>query len=280
MTIGRTDDTILSGTAAEMRVRIYRADRAERVAPLVLHLHGGAFVGGTLDDGAVVATLLAEAGAVVVSLEYPLAPGNPFPHALEAGYRALSWLHDHRASLSAKSARLYVAGEESGGNIASALALMARDQQSPPLAGQILLSPMLDPCMATSSIRKADAGPVGCKWADGWQGYLGSADKASHPYAAPLGSSRLGALAPALVLTAEDDPMRDESLRYAERLGACGVPVEHGVLPGPTGWPCAICGCGDLTAPWVGELRQRFVQFFAETAHRRSQAPTLLPVRA
>ncbi|QCI62903.1 alpha/beta hydrolase [Phreatobacter stygius] len=280
MTITRTNDTILNGTADPMRVRIYRGGRAERAAPLVLHLHGGAFVGGTLDDGAVISTLLAEAGAVVVSLDYPLAPGNPFPYALEASYRALVHLYDNRAALAAKSSRLYVAGEESGGNIASALALMARDQQSPPLAGQILLSPMLDPCLASGSIRDADAGPVGCKWADGWQGYLGSADKAAHPYAAPLGSSRLGDLAPALVLTAEDDPMRDESLRYADRLDLCGVSAERDVLAAPTGWPCALGGCGDLKAPWVSELRQRFALFFAETAHRRASASAPLPVRA
>jgi acetyl esterase len=279
MTTGWTDDIILKGTADAMPVRIYRAEASERAAPLVLHLHGGAFVGGTLEDGAVVSTLLARSGAVVVSADYPLAPEHPFPGALEASYRALVHLRDHRSDFAAKSSRLYVAGEESGGNLASALALMARDQLCPPLAGQILLSPMLDPCLATSSIRKAEAGAVGCKWADGWHGYLGTADKASHPYAAPLGSSRLGHVAPALVLTGEDDPMRDESLRYAERLAGCGVCAKSVVLPAPTGWPCALCGCGSLDAPWVEELCRNFRAFFAETAGRRASAPQSLPLR-
>ncbi len=143
-------------------------------------------------------------------------------------------------------------GEEAGGNLAAGLALMVRDQRSPALAGQILLSPMLDACLATESVRLAEAGPVGCKWADGWHQYLGTADKACHPYAAPLGSSRLGGLAPALIVTAEDDPMRDESLAYAKRLRASAVAVQEHMLPAPTDWPCALaeadslnCGLGD-----------------------------------
>ena len=74
-------------------------------------------------------------------------------------------------------------------------------------------------------MRQAEAGPVGCKWADGWHEYLGSADKAAHPYAAPLVSSRLSNLPPTLILTAEDDMLRDESLCYARRLRAAGVAV-------------------------------------------------------
>ena len=160
---------------------------------------------------------------------------------------------------------LLVAGEEAGGNLAAALALMARDQQSPQLAGQILISPMLDPCLATRSIREAEAGAVGCKWADGWHQYLCSPDKAAHPYAAPLGSTRLAGLPPALVLTADDDPMRDESLSYARRLGDFGITVQQHVLRGPTGWPDALfeSAHGD---PWAKAVREHFVEFFESLA--------------
>jgi acetyl esterase/lipase len=259
--------------------RVYRKGSCPRSAPLVLHLHGGAFVGGSLDSGRMVSSLLADAGAVVVSVDYPLAPALQFPHALQAAYRALSSLHSSRTNWVSKKSGIFVAGEEAGGNLAAALALMARDQQGPPLAGQILLSPMLDPCMATCSIRQAEAGPVGCQWADGWHQYLGSADKAAHPYAAPLGSSRLAGLAPALVLTAQDDPMRDESVSYARRLRESGVVVQEHVLAGPTGWPNALgfwqqsfdrleaylSDPSTTEEAWATTVRDRFIEFFAQT---------------
>ncbi|MFN3673945.1 MAG: alpha/beta hydrolase fold domain-containing protein, partial [Bosea sp. (in: a-proteobacteria)] len=135
-----------------------------------------------------------------------------------------------------------VAGEEAGGNIAAALALMARDRLGPALAGQILLSPMLDPCLGTCSLREADAGPVGCHWADGWADYLGSPDKAAHPYAAPVNASRLAGLPPALLISAQDDPLRDEAATYAARLLEAGVVTLHHIQPAPTNWPNAYAG--------------------------------------
>ena len=151
------------------------------------------------------------------------------------------------------------------GDLAAALALMARDQRAPLLAGQILLSPMLDPCLATCSVREAKAGPAGCQWADGWHQYLGSAVKAAHPYASPIGSSRLARLAPALLVTSEDDLLRDETLNYARRLQESGVSVRAHLLSAPTGWPCALHYGADQGAPWRDSLRERFAEFFADT---------------
>ncbi len=265
----RADETIWIEGTGPVPVRIYGA--ANPVAPLVLHLHAGAFVSGSLETGRTVATLLAEAGAVVVALDYPLAPHHRFPEALDGAFAALRAVHERRATWAGKKSRIYVAGEEAGGNLAASLALMARDQQTPPLAGQILLSPMLDPCLATRSMRQAEAGPRGCRWADGWHQYLGSAEKAAHPYAAPLEASRLGGLAPALVITAEDDGLRDESLCYARRLRAAGVSVREHVIAAPTGWPCA------LTEPagaqhWARALRDHFNVFFAQTGAQSAAA--------
>jgi len=138
-----------------------------------------------------------------------------------------------------RRSRIFVAGEEAGGNLAAALALMARDRRAP-LAGQILFSPMLDPVMGTCSLRSAEVGAFGCPWADGWHAYLGSPDKAAHPYAAPLDATRLAGVAPALILSAQDDPLRDESETYARHLRKAGVPVRHHVLPAPTNWPFAF----------------------------------------
>ena len=139
---------------------------------------------------------------------------------------------------------------------------------------------MLDACLATESVRLAEAGPVGCKWADGWHQYLGSADKACHPYAAPLGSSRFGGLAPALIVTADDDPMRDESLAYARRLRASAVKAQEYVLPGPTDWPCALAEADSLNAGWAAALRERFTEFLAGTASLLCPASSPGPMKA
>jgi acetyl esterase/lipase len=266
MTTGWSDTAIEVDQADRLPVRVYRDSKVQRSAPLVFHLHGGAFCGGSLDSCDTIAELLAEAGAVVVSADYPLAPQHRFPHALRTVFDALKSLHKTRARWASKVSRVFVAGEEAGGNLAASLALMARDQHAPDLAGQILLSPMLDACMATTSIRSADAGPVGCKWADGWQHYLGSPDKAAHPYAVPSQSSRLSGLPSTLIVTAQDDPMRDESLSYAARLRESGVAVRQHVLPAPTAWPDALCGGRQPHQGWSAALRDQFVQFFADSA--------------
>ena len=159
-----------------------------------------------------------------------------------------------------------MAGEEAGGNLAAALALMARDQHAPALAGQILLSPMLDACMATASLRGAQAGPVGCAWADGWHDYLSRLDEAAHPYAAPGASVRLASLPPTLLLTAQDDPFRDESLAYAQRLRSAGCTVHSRVLPGPTGWPCSYLQPASHGAAWAPDVQQQFRTFFSAFA--------------
>src|SRR5205085_1495021 len=216
----------------------------------------------------------------VISAEYPLAPAHVFPEALRATLGALNTLGQNRGRWGSKKSPLFVAGEEAGGNLAAGLARIARDRHPGLLAGQILISPMLDPLMGTCSIRSADAGPVGCRWADGWHQYLGSPEKAAHPYAAPLNSIRLAGVAPALVLTAQDDPMRDESQRYAARLRESGVPVQHDVLTAPTGWPCALTHPENAAEPWAAALRERAVMFFAATAASRLSVSALHPMPA
>lgn len=242
---------------------------------LVLHLHGGSFLEDASNCHDAVARLLADAGAVVVSVDYPTGAGHPFPAALTACFAALQGLAAHRGVWAGRKAGLFVAGEESGGNLAAALAMMARDQGGPALAGQILLSPMLDPSLATASVRGADAGPVGCRWADGWRGYLGTADQAAHPYAAPCNASRLAGLPPALVLTTEDDPLRDETLRYAGRLRQAGVATQAHLLSAPSGWPEAL---GDQTlaeCPCAAAALQHFRAFLASNIRLPSNPAAL-----
>jgi acetyl esterase/lipase len=224
-------DALLSGSTPAAvdipphRVRFYgrRADGTS--TPLIVHFHGGAFVSGSVDSPSVVAQLLADAGAVVLSVDYPLAPDHPFPSAVEAAYATLRWAHQHRQRLAGKGAGLFVAGEEAGGCIAAAVALMARDRLGPPVDGQILFAPMLDASMSTASVRGAQGTPAGTQWSGGWRGYLPCPCDASHPYATPMAGTRLAGLPPLLLLSGPDDPLRDEGRAYATRLRTAGVPV-------------------------------------------------------
>ena len=266
-----------------LNVRFYgRVDpAATEPLPLVVHFHAGAFVAGSLDEGGCVPRLLAAAGAVVMSLDYPLAPANPFPQAIETGYAALAWAFKARRKLAGKDAPVFVAGEEAGGNLAAAVALMARDRHGPELAGQILLSPMLDPCMATASLRCADAGPVGCTWADGWNQYLARVDNAAHPYAAPGNALRLASLPPTLLLTAQDDPLRDEALAYADRLRVFGRLVHAAVLPGPTGWPVSYLESTEEAhkkTAWSAAVQKQFSDFFSAFSNGNTTATQDKPV--
>lgn len=263
------------GKLPSMGVRIYGQRSSGDNRPLVLHFHGGAFIGGTLDDGYVMARLLADAGAVVISLDYPLAPDHPFPVAVEAGHAALEWLYkyENRYKLGGRAAKIYVAGEEAGGNLAAAVAMAARDRQRPKLSGQILVSPMLNPMLATASMRDANAGMKGCRWAEGWHHYLAKPSDADHPYASPGTAARLSELPPALLLTAIDDPMRDDTFAFAQRLREAGVHAEGAVLPSPTGWPCALLEHRSVDTPWAAETRQRFRQFFESVEAAQYASP-------
>ncbi len=260
-----TDETLEPpGGGAALNVRRWPGALPAAGGAWILHLHGGAFVGGSLDTGATVAQLLAESAGAVVSLDYPLAPAHPFPQAIEAAHAALLAL-DRQRRRSAPNAPLFVAGEEAGGNIAAAAALMARDRAEPVLAGQILLSPMLDACIATASQRDARDGPLGCRCADGWRAYLQRARDAIHPYATPADSVRLKGLPPALLLTAGDDPQRDETLAFDRRLRAAGVASRAVVLPMRTGWPCSF-SMPEPGAAWAPALRETLRHFITTTS--------------
>ena len=261
--------TMTDGTAAG--VRLYDGAEPVRSGAHVLHFHGGCFVSGSLESGATVAQVLSEHAAVVASFDYPLAPVHPFPRAVEAGYQALQWL-DKKRRQKGRLAPLFVAGEDAGGNIAAAVAMMARDRGGPQLAGQILLSPMLDNALVTASQRDVD-GPLGCPCADGWRAYLACVSDAMHPYATPGASLRLAGLPPTLLLSASDDPLRDEAMAYAQRLEQAGVEVLARVLQMPTGWPKTYADGAD--APWIEPLRQRVQPFLSPLRH--TQLSTVQP---
>jgi len=245
---------------------LYRATtKKHKVEPpaLVLHLHAGAFVSAPTMGTPCIVRLLLEAGATVLSLRYPLAPEHPFPQAPEAAFAALTHLYKHRRSYAGSPARVFLAGEEAGGNLAAAAALMARDRGGPEIAGQLLFSPMLDVCVATASMRGVHAGPVGCRFADGWRSYLPRASDALHPYATPGSAVRLASLPPTLLVTSKDDPMRDEAEAYAQRLRHEGIAVEELVLTPHTGFPGPYMETSACDAEWMRAVHapiRRFLQ--------------------
>lgn len=265
--VPNTDTTVAVPGAEPLALRIHGKRKPGGAAPLVLHFHGGAFVSGDLESGACMALLLVRSGAVVVSLAYPLAPAHRFPAAVEAGYAALQWTYQQRNKLAGRGARVYLAGDEAGGNLAAAVALVARDRGHPPLAGQVLVAPMLDPCVGTASVREAQACQAGaCKWADGWQQYLRGPMDAEHPYAVPGKATRLAGLPPALVLTGADDPMRDEALAYARRLQEAGIPVTSKLLHSHTGWPESLADPPVQECAYAAGVERDLREFFSAGA--------------
>ena len=272
-TSSHTDNAIALASGQEVVVRTYGSKKAGETLPLVVHFHGGAFISGTLDSGCTVAHLLAAAGARVVSVAYPLAPEHPFPQPLEIGYGVLQWAFKHRVRLAGKGAQVYLAGEEAGGNLAAGVCMMARDQRHPPLAGQILLSPMLDPCVGTPSVRAATGTATDCKWAQGWLQFLRSACDAVHPYAVPSTAQRLAGLPPTLMLVGHNDPMRDEALAYAGRLEAAGLSVTRHVFDQAKQWPDALLAPDPRPCPCADEVQEQFQQFFASTRCRSDLTP-------
>lgn len=263
-----SDSTIEVAKGEDVAVRMYGRKKTGLLSPVVVHFHGGAFTTGGLDNGCVVATLLETVGAVVVSVAYPL---TPFPQPVDTGYEVLKWAYRHRSKLGGQGALVYLAGEEAGGNLAAAVALMARDQSHPPLAGQILLSPMLDPCAGTASLREATGDATGCKWTEGWKKFLRCPRDAEHPYAVPGAAQRLAGLPPTLVLVGDTDPMHDESLAYAARLEAAGLVVTRHVFAKGGQWPDALQATDQHECPCAAGAQEQFRLFFEAT---RSPVPS------
>lgn len=189
---------------------------------------------------------------------------NMFPGTLERAFEALKHLFAKRKCFANLRSPVLVAGDEAGGNVAASLALKARDAMPGELAGQVLLSPMVDPRMVTMSFRKADEIGLQQRWSDGWNHYLAQASDGQHPYAAPCLCSRLMGAAPALVVTSDDDPLRDETLDYAARLQSAGVSVRTKVLPEHLGWTGLYDG---RAGEWNSQFSTEFSQFLNELPH-------------
>jgi acetyl esterase len=220
----------VGGAEGQLAARLYSDGPARaKKDTLVVFFHGGGFVKGGLDDADVFLRHLAGDGAahLVLASSYTLATERPFPAAVEDAHAVLAWTKKNKAKLGWSGKRLVVAGIEAGANLAAVCALMSRDRGGPALAGQILVMPMLDPGLSTCSMREVkldeDMAGVADTCAASYRGYLPNGADRTHPYASPLQSSRLKNLPPALILSAEDDPLCDEAEQYAAKLAAAGV---------------------------------------------------------
>jgi acetyl esterase len=217
----------IPGPAGEIPVRIY-TPAGTGPFPALVYFHGGGWVIGSLDTHDGTCRELANgAGCVVVSVDYRLAPENKFPAAAEDAYAATKWVFANAAALGADARRVAIGGDSAGGNLAAVVALMARDRGGPPLAFQLLVYPVTDAARDTPSyVDNADGYFLTAKaMAWFWNHYLPRPADGENPYASPLRAADVSGLAPALVITAEFDPLRDEGEAYARRLEKAGVAV-------------------------------------------------------
>jgi acetyl esterase len=226
-------DRVVPGPAGELPVRVYTPEGAPPF-PIVVWFHGGGWVVGTLDSYDPLCRAVAAAvPAVVVSVDYRLAPEHRWPAAVEDAYAATVWASRNAAELGGAQHRLAVAGDSAGGNLAAVVALGARDRGGPSIAFQLLVCPALDVAGDTGSWREfadgLDLTAAGMRWY--WDHYLAEADGTA-PDASPARAAFLGGLPPALVIGASHDILRDEGEAYAARLADAGVAATATRVPG------------------------------------------------
>ncbi len=235
--VGSVEDRAVPGPAGDIPVRVYRPD-VDGPAPVLVFLHGGGWVIGNLDSHDVPCRALCrDAEAVVVSVDYRLAPEHPFPAALDDAWAALTWVAAHPDDVGGDASRIAVGGDSAGGNLAALLALRARDEGGPSLVHQMLVYPVTD--LASESPSYVENGDGYFLTAETMRWFIGhylGADREhgdpSDPRISPLRADDLSGLPPAQVLTAEFDPLRDEGDAYASRLAEAGVAVDHVTHPG------------------------------------------------
>lgn len=226
--VGSVEDRQIPGLESQIPVRIYTPEGAGPF-PLLVYFHGGGWVLGNIDShDAVCRALTNSAGCITISVDYRLAPEYKFPAAPEDCYAATLWAAENASSFNGDATRVAIGGDSAGGNLAAVVALMARDRGGPKLAYQLLIYPVTDHfTLNTPSYQANSEGYFLTKddmvWF--WDLYLSSEDDTKHPHASPLQAQDLSNLPPAMVITAEFDPLRDEGEMYAARLREAGNEV-------------------------------------------------------
>ena len=236
------DIVIGSEDYAELTVRVYRPKNLPETPPVLLWMHGGGFVMGSIDmDSSYLQKMASETACVIVSVDYRLAPGAPFPAAIDDCYAALQWLSNNADSLNVDKSRIAVGGLSGGAGLAAGLALYARDKGNSPIMFQLLMCPMIDDRNITAS---SHMDLTGLAWdrrnnLNAWAAYIdGDVTGAAalreevSPYAAPSRCEDLSGLPPAFVSVGSVDLFMDENIAYARRLMQFGVSADLHVYAG------------------------------------------------
>jgi acetyl esterase len=232
--VARVENRTLPGPRGEIPVRVYTPE-GRAPFPVLVYFHGGGWVIGNLETHDGLCRHLANAAhCVVVSVDYRLAPEHPFPAPGEDAYAATRWVAGNAAALGGDAKRIAVGGDSAGGNLSAVVSLMARDRGGPPIVFQLLVYPATDLPSANMSYRENAEGYFLTAKSMHWffAHYCGANPDASDPYLCPLRAKNLGGLPPALVVTAEFDPLRDEGEAYAARLREAGVRTKLTRYPG------------------------------------------------
>ncbi|QLL06494.1 alpha/beta hydrolase [Mycobacterium vicinigordonae] len=264
-------ERLIPGPAGDIKVRTYRPSAQEDL-PALLYFHGGGWVMGSLDFVDPVCRELANrAQCAVVSVDYRLAPEAPFPAAVDDGYSALLWVAVHGADIGVDPSRIAVGGDSAGANIAAAVSLVARDDNGPSIALQLLAYPATEYCVARQSWVEHANAPLltsdDVRWF--WRQYLVDVERfCDDPRATPMNAPSLEQLPPALVLTAEYDPMRDDGEAYAARLASEGVDVTAERYSGVFHGFFTMVGMLGQTEAAIGDAAEHLKKAFAQRASR------------
>ena len=228
--IGKVEDRTIPGPGGEIPVRLYTPVAAGGTCPALVYYHGGGWVIGDLDThDALCRTLANEAGCKVIAVDYRLAPEHPFPAAFDDAYAAVKWVEANASEIGIDPNRIAVAGDSAGGNLAAAVCLKAKAEKAPEIAFQLLIYPVTDWGWKGGSMEScADVYPLTREIMD-WFGahYLNDPSEADDVRVSPMKEPDLSGLAPAIVVTAGFDPLRDQGEAYAQKLKAAGVSVEY-----------------------------------------------------
>jgi cation diffusion facilitator CzcD-associated flavoprotein CzcO/acetyl esterase/lipase len=226
--VGEIVDGTLPGAVGSLAYRVYRP-ATPGPHPVTVYFHGGGWVlGGPDSDDPLCRDLCARSESIIVSVDYRHAPEDRFPAAPDDAVAAVNWIGAHLVELGGIPGSMAVAGWSAGGNLAAIVSQVARDAGGPDITGQLLLTPVTDydptrPSFAENSEGYVLTTPL-MEWF--WDHYADPAHRRD-PRAAPLRAADLSGLPPAVVVTADFDPLRDEGVAYAEALRAAGVPVQH-----------------------------------------------------
>ena len=231
--------------------------------PVVVYLHGGGWVLGSTRGYDALCGFVADAvGAVVVSVDYRLAPEHPAPQGVHDAVDAVRWVGEHAAEVGGDGGRMAVCGDSAGGNLAAVVCLVVRDEGGPRIAHQALLYPGTDATMSHPSITELADAPILTRTdIDGFLGHYldGTGLDLKDPIVSPLWATDLSHLPPALVQTADLDPLRDEGRAYAARLADAGVPVRAtnytGAPHGFMSMPGIVPSAGQARYELAAELR-------------------------